>query len=48
MHPSPIRSWIRLADVATISFGIVLVSGHFVSNFWEYSPRRAAWLQRAR
>ena len=48
MHPSPIWTRARFAAVATISLMIVLVSCHFVSIAGEYSPLRAAWLQRAR
>jgi hypothetical protein len=48
MHPSPIRAGIGLTPVAAISFHVVLASCHFVSIAGEYSPRRAAWLQRAR
>jgi hypothetical protein len=42
MHPSPVRTGIRLTPVAAISFQVVLASSHFVSISWEYSPRRAA------
>ena len=30
VHAPPVRSWVRLAVIAAIAFGIVLVSGHFV------------------
>ena len=48
MHPSPVRARIGLTSVATISFQIVLAPCHLFSIAAEYSPRRAAWLQRAR
>jgi hypothetical protein len=46
--PSPIWTRARFAAVAAISLMIVLVSCHFVSIAGEYSPLRAARLQRAR
>ena len=48
MHPPPVRAGIGLTLVAAISFVIVLASRHFFSISTEYSPRRAAQLQRAR
>jgi hypothetical protein len=48
MHPPPVRTGIRLAVIAAISFRVVSVSRHLFSNPALYSPRRAAWLQRAR
>jgi hypothetical protein len=48
MHPSPVRARIGLTPVAAIAFQIVLASCHLASIAAEYSPRRAAWLQRAR
>jgi hypothetical protein len=48
MHPPPVRTGIGLTPVAAISFLIVFASCHFVSISWEYSPRRAARLHRAR
>jgi len=39
MHPSPVRPGIRFTSAVAIPFGVVLVSSHFVSISWEYSPR---------
>ena len=48
MHPSPVRTGIGFAGAVAVSLRVVLVSCQFVSIAGEYSPRRAAWLQRAR
>jgi hypothetical protein len=48
MHPSPVWARIGLASVATVSFRVVVISSQLFSIAAEYSPRRAAWLQRAR
>jgi hypothetical protein len=48
VHPSPVRARIWLSAVAAVSFGVVFVAGQISSIAAEYSPRRAAWLQRAR
>jgi hypothetical protein len=39
---------IGFSRLAAVSFGVVLVSSHFLSIFDEYSPLRAALLQSAR
>ena len=48
MHTLPVRARAGFTAVATISFPVVLASRHLFSISREYSPRRAAWLQRAR
>jgi hypothetical protein len=48
MHAPPVRTGTWFAALATISFPVVFASGHLFSISAEYSPRRAAWLQRAR
>ena len=42
MHALPVRTGIGLTAVATISFMVVLASGHLFSIAASYSPRRAA------
>jgi hypothetical protein len=48
VHPSQVRARIGLFAVAAVAFGAVFVAGQISSIAAEYSPRRAAWLQRAR
>ncbi len=45
MHAPPVRSWIGFASTVAVSFGVVLVSGHYFSisgdqsSPHEYYPR---------
>ena len=48
MHALPVRAGFGFTAVAAVSFVVVLASGHLFSIAALYSPRRAAWLQRAR
>jgi hypothetical protein len=48
MHPPPVRTGIGLTLIAAVSFVIMLAPCHLFSICAEYSPRRAARLQRAR
>jgi hypothetical protein len=48
MHTPPVRAGFGFTFVAAVSFVVVLASGHLFSIAALYSPRRAAWLQRAR
>jgi len=42
MHTPPIGPWIRFPKSATVSFGIVLASSHFISIFQKCSPQDVA------
>ena len=46
MHAPPVRPRIWFANAVTVPFGVVLVSCHCFSISDEYSPLRAALLQR--
>lgn len=48
MHAPPVRTGTRFTALAAVSFSVVFASRHLFSISAEYSPRRAAWLQRAR
>ena len=48
MHPSPVRAGSGFAGSVAVSLRVVLISCQLVSIAEEYSPLRAAWLQRAR
>jgi hypothetical protein len=48
MHALPVRAGFRLTTVATVSFMVVLASGHLFSIAASYSLRRAARSKRAR
>jgi hypothetical protein len=48
MHSLPVRAGFGFTAVATVSFMVVLASGHLFSIAASYSPRRAALLQSAR
>lgn len=44
MHALPVRTWIRLSAVATMSFKVMLVSCHLFSYTARHLLRRASFL----